>query len=81
MFGLGKEKKGPAFGEWEFDLEKELKDAGAMRKQKEEINQRTQELKTMLRQGEDQKSFDETQTLLHGYLAAQKVIGRIGRKL
>nr|NGX55046.1 hypothetical protein [Chlamydiota bacterium] len=24
---------------------------------------------------------DETQTLLHGYLAAQKVIGRIGRKL
>ncbi len=81
MFGLGKEKKGPAFAEWEFDLEKELKDAGAMRKQKEEINQRTQELKTMFRQGEDQKSFDETQTLLHGYLAAQKVIGRIGRKL
>jgi hypothetical protein len=63
----------------EFDMEKDLKDPANVRAMKEKINGRVQELKAILRQGEDKKAFEETQTLLHGYLAAQKVIQRIGR--
>jgi Family of unknown function (DUF5398) len=63
----------------EFDMEKDLKDPGKMREMKEKINMRVQELKAVLRQGEDKKAFEETQTLLHGYLAAQKIIERMGR--
>lgn len=79
MFGMDKQKK--KVTDYSFDLENDLKDAGKLRALKEKIEERIQQLKTMLRQGEDKKSFDQTQTLLHGYLAVQKVIQRINRKL
>jgi hypothetical protein len=81
MFGM--EKKGKKKGnvqEWEFDLEKQVANPGEKKKIKETMDQRILQLKTILRQGEDKKTFDDAQTLLHGYLAVQKVIQRIGSK-
>jgi hypothetical protein len=77
------EKKGKKKGnvqEWEFDLEKQVANPGEKKKIKETMDQRILQLKTILRQGEDKKTFDDAQTLLHGYLAVQKVIQRIGSK-
>lgn len=80
MFNLGKEKDQGKAPEWEFDLEKDVSDAAAKKKLKAHIEQRVAELKTLLRQGEDKQTFDKAQTLLHGFLAAEKVVGRIGQK-
>ncbi len=81
MFGMGGNKKKKTAPEFSFDLEEDLKDPGKLRSIKEQIEERITQLKTMLRQGEDKKSFDQTQTLLHGYLALQKVIQRVNRKM
>lgn len=79
MFGMdsGKKKK----VEYSFDLEQDLKDPGKLRATKEQVEERINQLKGMLRQGEDKKSFDQIQTLLHGYLAVQRVIQRVNRKM
>ncbi len=79
MFGLGgqKKKKGQ---EVHFDLEEDLKDPIKLRALKEKIDARSKQLKDQLRQGENKKVFDQAQTLLHGYLAVQKVLERVNRK-
>jgi hypothetical protein len=82
MFGMDsgkKKKKGGA--DYTFDLEQDLKDAGKLRATKEQVEERINQLKGMLRHGEDKKVFDQIQTLLHGYLAVQKVIQRVNRKM
>ncbi len=81
MFGMEKDKKRNKAADYSFDLEEDLKDPGKLRAAKEQIEERIVQLKTMLRQGEDKQSFDQTQTLLHGYLALQKVIQRVNRKI
>ena len=81
MFGMGSDKKKKPGADYSFDLEEDLKDPGKLRAMKERVEERITQLKTMLRQGEDKKVFDETQTLLHGYLAVQKVIQRVNRKM
>lgn len=78
QFGLGKEKKKKA-DDWFFDLENDLKDPSKSRGIKDNITSCVNELKNMLRKGEDKKLFDDTQVLLNGYLAAQKVVQRVGR--
>lgn len=80
MFGMESDKKKKKAAEYYFDLENDLKDPGKLKAFKEKIEERVQQLKTLLRHGEDKKAFDQTQTLLHGYLATQKVIQRINRK-
>lgn len=81
MFSPEKKKKSKSKAqEWEFDIEKELGNPVELRKRKEGVQLRVQELKSLLRQGEDKKLFEETQTVLNGLLAAQKVIGRLERK-
>ena len=82
MFGMesGKKKKSK-IAEYSFDLEEDLKDPGKFRAMKEQVSERINQLKSLLRQGEDKKSFDEIQTLLHGFLAVQKVIERTKRKI
>lgn len=80
MFGMGnnkKEKKGVSYF---FDLEKDLTDPKQLRMMKQKLEERVLLLKNTLRQGEDKKHFDQTQTLLHGYLALQKVVQRVNRK-
>ncbi len=79
MFDMtGQGKKAP-MALFEFDLETELKDPGKLKAMKEQVEERIQQLKTLLRQGDDKETFDKTQTLLHGYLALQKVFARVGR--
>lgn len=80
MFGMESTKKKKKGAEFSFDLENDLKDPGKLRAFKEKVEARIQQLKILLRQGEDKKTFDQVQTLLHGYLAVQKVIQRINRK-
>jgi len=79
MFGMDKKPKKKT-EDWEFDLEKQLQNQTELRKIKTQTDQRIQQLKNLLRQGEDKKTFDSAQTLLHGYLAVQKVIQRVGKK-
>lgn len=81
MFGMESDKKKKKVADFSFDLEEDLKDLGKLRAIRKQIEERVMKLKTMLRQGEDKKSFDQTQTLLHGYLALQKVIQRVNRKM
>lgn len=78
QFGFGKEKKKKA-DDWVFDLENDAKHPIKSKEIKDKISSCIQDLKTILRQGEDKKLFDETQVLLNGYLAAQKVIQRVQR--
>ena len=80
MFGMesGKQKKVTDFL---FDLETDIKDPGKLRAMKEQIEARIAQLKGMLRSGAEQKDFDKVQTLLHGYLAVQKVMQRVNRKI
>ncbi len=81
MFGMQSDKKKNKVADYSFDLEEDLKDPGKLRAMKEQVEVRISELKKMLREGKDQKSFDQTQTLLHGYLALQKVMQRVNRKM
>lgn len=81
MFGMESTKKKKKATDYSFDLENELKDPGKLRALKEKVEARIQQLKALLRTGEDKKTFDQAQTLLHGYLAVQKVIQRINRKM
>lgn len=80
MFGMesGKKKK---MTEFTFDLEADLRDPGKLRAIKEQVEARIAQLKSILRSGGDQKEFDQVQALLHGYLAVQKVMQRVNRKL
>lgn len=77
MFGLEKKQKEL----FEFDLEQELKSNPEKKKELEkEINNRIQEIKTLLRSGTDTKDFDEYGVLLHGYSALLKVLTRVPQK-
>lgn len=76
MFDLNKQKKKGAVPEYEFDVEKDFKDPSKKKALKEQINTRVQQLKGALRQGDNKEFFDQAQTLLHGYLALQKVLER-----
>lgn len=74
MFGLEKKQKAL----FEFDLEKELKtDAAKKQKLTKEVEEKTQEIKNILRQGASSADFDNYGVLLHGYAALQKVINKV----
>jgi len=81
MFGMQSDKRKSKIADYSFDLEEDLKDPGKLRAVKEKVEERITQLKAILRQGEDKKAFDEAQTLLHAYLAVQKVIQRVNRKM
>jgi hypothetical protein len=71
MFGLEK-KPGELF---EFDLEKELKaDHTKAKKTLKTVEERIHEIKQILRQGAGSEDFDNYGTLLHAYVALQKVL-------
>lgn len=74
MFGLEKKPKGP----FQFDLEVELKqDPKKAQQLLNQVNQRVQELKQLLRQGAETEDFDDYGVLLHGYAALQKVLNKV----
>ncbi len=73
MFGM--EKKKALF---EFDLEKDLKkDPKKKQALLQEIDEKTQSLKTSLREGSAGQHFDQYGILLHGYGALQKVLNKV----
>lgn len=76
---FGREKKKQAVPEWEFDLEKQMSNVTEQRSFRLKTDERIQKLKSLLRQGTEKQAFDDAQTLLHGYLAAQKVLARIAK--
>lgn len=74
MFGLEK-KKGDKFV---FDLEKEIKEQPGRAKQiLHHAEQKIAELKKELREGTNEKEFDQLGTLLHGYSALQKIVKKV----
>ena len=72
MFGL-EQKPGDKFA---FDLEKEMQ-ASRGKEILEKIEKRIQDIKKMLREGANEKDFDELGILLHGYSALQKVLRKV----
>ncbi len=74
MFGLEK-KPGEKFA---FDLEKEIKEKPSRGKELlEKVEKRIQEMKKHLREGANEKDFDQLGILLHGYAALQKVLRKV----
>lgn len=80
MFGLEEQKKKKKVEDFVFDLEKELKNGKKRQTKQEYIEKRIQELKNILRTGEEKDQFDSLGLLLHGYTSALKVIARFGLK-
>ena len=74
MFGLEK-KPGEKFA---FDLEKEIKEKPSRGKEiLDKVEKRIQEIKKTLREGANEKDFDELGILLHGYSSLQKVLRKV----
>lgn len=80
MFDLKKNSGGGKKDDYQFDLEVQLKEPGEQRAMKEKLETRVAELKAFLRQGGEKQLFDQAQTMLHAYLAIQKVLDRVNRK-
>ena len=71
MYGLGKEAK----EKFAFDLEKELKTKPSRAKEiLTKADERIHEIKNLLREGLNEKDFDQLGILLHGYTSLQKVL-------
>lgn len=75
MFGLENKPKKP-IQEFHFELENELKDAKKHKTLKAKIEARIQEIKALLREGENKKDFERLALILHGYNALLKVFSR-----
>ena len=74
MFGL-ESKPGEKFT---FDLEKEIKTQPHRGKEiLEKVEKRLKDLKKHLREGANEKDFDQLGLLLHGYAALQKVLRKV----
>jgi hypothetical protein len=74
MFGLG-EKSAEKFV---FDLEKEIKEMPGKGKEiAGTVEKRIHDIKKNLREGANEKDFDELGVLLHGYSALQKVLKKV----
>lgn len=64
-----------------FDLELEMTNPNKAQEMKMAVQEKVQQLQNSLREGSDKEQFEKQQTLLAGYLALQKVLGRINRKM
>ncbi len=74
MFGMEKQP-GAKFA---FDLEKEMKDNPRRGKEiMEKVEKRIHDVKKELREGANEKDFDQLGILLHGYMALQKVLRKV----
>ena len=80
MFGLEDQKKKKKSAEFVFELEKELNDRKKYKEIQDRIEKRIQEIKAMLREGENKKEFEKFGLILHGYTSLQKVMSRFTPK-
>lgn len=79
MFGLEKQKK-KNVDEFIFELEKELKAFKTHHEYKKKIEERIQNIRDVLRKGENKEEFDKFGVLLHGYTSLLKVMSRLSPK-
>ena len=80
MFGLEDQKKKKA-DDFIFELEKELKNSKKHQELKKRVESRIQQVKEILRSGENKEEFDQFGQLLHGYTSLLKVMARYGAKV
>lgn len=80
MFGLEGNKKKKVVEEFNFELEKELKDPKKAKELKDKIEGRIQKIKEALRTGDDKEEYDRFGLLLLGYNSLLKVMSRFGAK-
>jgi len=79
MFGLeDQRKKKPE--DFVFELEKELMDPAKHKEIKAKVESRIQEVKKILRDGENKKEFERFGLILHGYTSLLKVMSRFNPK-
>ena len=76
MFDLDKKPDEPFAFDLEADIKKDPEKAKAML---DDVHERMNELKNMLRAGAETDDFDEYGILLHGYAALERVLKRINR--
>lgn len=77
MFGLKDKEQHEKFA---FDLERRIKNEPKHLKELlEKAEKRITEIKTLLREGTNEKDFDRLGILLHGYAALQKVLKKCGK--
>lgn len=79
MFGLEKQKKKKT-EDFIFELEKELKNFKTHQEYKTKIEERIQNIREVLRKGENKEEFDKFGVLLHGYTSLLKVMSRLTPK-
>lgn len=74
-------KEEGATGRALFDLEKDMQDLQKAQAMQLGVQDKVQHITAILREGLDKESFEKHQTLLAGYVALQKVLARINRKM
>lgn len=65
--------------DFEFDLEKDLKDHKKFKQMKDETHQKMADIKKLLRTGASDEDFEELGILLQAYGALDVVLGRNGK--
>ena len=75
MFGLENKPKKPS-EEFHFELERELRDPKKHKALKAKIEAKIQDIKNLLREGENKKDFERLAIILHGYNAILRVFSR-----
>lgn len=80
MFGLENQKKKKGAEEFIFDLEKDLKISKKHKEIKKRVEDQIQQIKEVLRSGENKDEFDKFGALLHGYTSLLKVMARFSAK-
>ncbi|MBN9377386.1 MAG: needle chaperone SctE [Chlamydiales bacterium 38-26] len=76
MFGLEKQKKKKT-EEFIFELEKELKSYQTHQEYKKRVEEKIQDIRGVLRKGDNKDEFDKFGVLLHGYTSLLKVMSRL----
>lgn len=64
-----------------FDLEQDMHDLTKAHEINTNVQSKVQKVTASLREGASKESFEKQHTLLAGYVALQKVLGRINRKM
>ena len=78
MFGLEDDKRGKK-KDFRYDIENDMQDPEKKKQLLEKIQDRLQQVKAKLREGEeDQTKYDQLGTLLYGYVALMQVAKKVG---
>ena len=80
MFGLENNTDNQPPEDILYGLEDELKDPIREREIRDGLMEQVGRLKALLRAGEEEEVFDQLGVILHGYLAAKKVMERVKKR-